>query len=75
MNESIIMIQNLEREVSKLKQDKLELSSDLDAIKLEKKHLQTHLDNEIEDKKRLTDRINSFTIIGKCVKYRVLKNS
>ncbi|XP_018573726.1 centrosomal protein of 135 kDa, partial [Anoplophora glabripennis] len=63
MNESGIIIQNLERETHKLKQDKQELSADLDAVKLEKKHLQSILDTEREDKKRLTDRINSFTII------------
>ncbi|KAJ8919321.1 hypothetical protein NQ315_003905 [Exocentrus adspersus] len=63
MNESVIIIQNLERENSKLKQDKKELSADLDALKLEKKHLQNLVDTEIEDKKRLTDRINTFTII------------
>lgn len=68
MNESVIIIQNLERENNRLKQDKQELSADLDAVKLEKKHLQNLLDTEIEDKKRLTDRINSFTIIGGYIK-------
>ncbi|KAJ8984602.1 hypothetical protein NQ317_006064 [Molorchus minor] len=63
INESVIIIQNLERENSKVKQDKLELCSELDAVKLEKTRLQSLLDTEVEDKKRLTDRINSFTII------------
>ncbi|XP_074038478.1 centrosomal protein 135kDa isoform X2 [Leptinotarsa decemlineata] len=63
INESIITIQNLERDNAKLITEKKELSAELDAIRLEKKTLQTLLETEAEDKKRLTDRINNFTII------------
>lgn len=63
MNESLITIQTLERENNKLKLEKTELISEIEAIKLEKKNLQIILETETEDKKRLTDRINNFTII------------
>lgn len=65
MHSTLIQIQNLERENSKLKQEKQELTSDLDAIMLEKKHLQTVLETSLDEKKRLTEKINNFTIIGK----------
>lgn len=64
LNESVIMIQNLERENAKLKKEKLEITSDLDVIKSEKKNLEQLLESETSDKKRLTDRINNFTVIG-----------
>ncbi|XP_050293556.1 early endosome antigen 1-like isoform X3 [Anthonomus grandis grandis] len=63
INESLNLIQNLERESAKLKHIKLELTADLEAIKLEKVHLQKQLEIEKKDKKILTDKINSFTII------------
>lgn len=64
MHESVIQIQALERENVQLKQDKRELSAELDAVIVEKRHLQTVLETSLEEKKRLTDRINNFTIIG-----------
>ncbi|XP_019756945.2 centrosomal protein of 135 kDa isoform X1 [Dendroctonus ponderosae] len=63
INESLVLIQNLERDNTKLKHAKLELSADLDSVKLEKNHLQAQLKKEEDDKKKLTDKINSFTII------------
>ncbi|XP_049825756.1 centrosomal protein of 135 kDa isoform X3 [Aethina tumida] len=63
VNESLIVIQNLERENSRLKQDKAELNSDLDSLRLEKNHLQRILEKEVDDKKTLTDKVNNFTII------------
>ncbi|ENN78929.1 hypothetical protein YQE_04606, partial [Dendroctonus ponderosae] len=65
INESLVLIQNLERDNTKLKHAKLELSADLDSVKLEKNHLQAQLKKEEDDKKKLTDKINSFTIIEK----------
>lgn len=47
------------------KREKQQLLADLDAVKLEKKHLQSVLETALEEKKRLTDKINRFTIIGK----------
>lgn len=67
INESITTIQTLERENSRFKQEKLELIADLDTIKLEKKRLQSILNKETDDKKRLADKINTFTVIGKSV--------
>ncbi|RZC37719.1 centrosomal protein of 135 kDa [Asbolus verrucosus] len=63
MHESVIQIQHLERENAKLRQEKQEMSAELDAITVEKRHLQTVLETSLEDKKRLSDRINNFTII------------
>ncbi|KAL1505790.1 hypothetical protein ABEB36_005270 [Hypothenemus hampei] len=63
INESLIIIQELEIENAKLKQTKLELTADLQAIELEKCNLRKELDKEKNDKKNLTDRINSFTVI------------
>lgn len=63
INDSLKLIQNLESDNAKLKQDKVTISADLDAIKLEKMYLQKQLNMEVEDKKRLTDRINNFAII------------
>lgn len=76
INESITTIQTLERENSRLKQEKLELIADLDTIKLEKKRLQTILNQENDDKKRLADKINTFTVIGKLayLLYELQKN-
>lgn len=42
----------------------MEVVADLETIKLEKRRLQTLLDYETDDKKRLTDKMNTFTIIG-----------
>ncbi|CAG9823230.1 unnamed protein product [Phaedon cochleariae] len=63
LNESVIKMQNLERENVKLTLDKKELSAELDAVRLEKKKLQTLIESEADEKKRLTDRFNNFTII------------
>ncbi|KAG5872211.1 hypothetical protein JTB14_029820 [Gonioctena quinquepunctata] len=63
MNESVISIQNLERENAKLITEKKQLSAELDAVTLEKRNLQKLLEKEVEDKKRLTDKINNFTVI------------
>lgn len=64
MQESLLQIQTLERENNQLKQDKKELVTQLDTITTEKNHLKTVLETSLEEKKRLTDKINNFTIIG-----------
>lgn len=65
MNGSISSIEYLERENSRLKQLNTELTANLDSIKMEKKRLQALLDQESDDRKRLVDKINTFTVIGK----------
>lgn len=60
-----MQIQCLEKEATDLRREKQGLFSDLEAIKMEKKHLQVLLESALEDKKHMTDRINQFTIIGK----------
>lgn len=64
VHDTVLQIQTLERDVSELKREKQELLADLDAVKLEKNHLQTVLETALDEKKRLNDRINQFTIIG-----------
>lgn len=47
-----------------MKQERMELVGELEVIKLERKRLQTILEQEKDDKKRLTDKINTYTVIG-----------
>ncbi|XP_066149970.1 centrosomal protein of 135 kDa isoform X2 [Euwallacea fornicatus] len=56
INESLILIQNLER-------DKRKLAADLDSVMLEKSHLEGQLQSEQDANKKLTDRINCLVII------------
>lgn len=64
LNQNVLQIQCLEKEVADLRREKQALCSDLEAVKLERNHLQVVLETTLEDKKHLTDRINQFTIIG-----------
>lgn len=73
LKESITVIQKLERENSTFKQDKLKLIAELDTIKLEKERLQAILSQENDDKKKLADKFNTFTVIGELE--RCLSNS
>lgn len=66
MHENLLQLQCLEKEAADLRREKHELFSDLEAVKMEKKHLQVVLETALEEKKHMTDRINQFTIIGKC---------
>ncbi|XP_076257310.1 centrosomal protein 135kDa isoform X2 [Rhynchophorus ferrugineus] len=54
---------SLEKENSLLRKAKTQLKADLEAVRLEKNHIQKQLEFEVEDKKRLTDRINNYTLI------------
>lgn len=71
VHESIIQIQVLEKEIADLKRDKQELVSDYDAVKTEKRHLQTVLETALEEKKRLKERLNHSSIIGKFIVFYV----
>ncbi|CAG9835401.1 unnamed protein product [Diabrotica balteata] len=50
MNESVVTVQTLEREVTKLKVGKTELISELEAVKFDKKNLQMLLEMKTDDK-------------------------
>ncbi|XP_030747273.1 centrosomal protein of 135 kDa-like isoform X2 [Sitophilus oryzae] len=63
VSESITKIKNMEKENTSLKQTKLKLTTELEALRLEKAHIQKQLDFEVEDKKKLTDKINNMTVI------------
>lgn len=65
-HESVLQIQQLEKEVANLKRDKQELVSDYDVVKTEKRHLQSVLETALDEKKRLNDRLNQYSIIGNC---------
>lgn len=60
----MILIQKLERENSTLEKAKVELTADLDSLKLERNILKRQFEKEQESNKKLTDRINSLTLIG-----------
>lgn len=60
----MILIQKLERENSALEKAKVELTADLDSLKLERNILKRQFEKEQESNKKLTDRINSLTLIG-----------
>ncbi|KAK9710694.1 hypothetical protein QE152_g25895 [Popillia japonica] len=62
-HESVLQIQQLEKEVANLKRDKQELVSDYDVVKTEKRHLQSVLETALDEKKRLNDRLNQYSII------------
>lgn len=60
----MILIQKLERENTALEKAKVELTADLDSLKLERNILKRQFEKEQESNKKLTDRINSLTLIG-----------
>lgn len=64
MHELSLQLQSLEKEAAEFKREKQQLLADLDACRIEKKHLQSVLETALEEKKRMTDKINRFTIIG-----------
>lgn len=64
IHDTLLQVQCLEKDASDLRREKQDLLSDLDAVKLEKKHLQALLETTLDEKKLVTDRINQFTIIG-----------
>lgn len=51
----------------------MKLIAELDTIKLEKKRLQAILSQDNDDKKKLADKINTFTVIGELERF--LSNS
>lgn len=65
MHESVLQIQRLEKEVVNMKRDNQELVSDYEVVKTEKRHLQAVLETALEEKKRLNDRLNQYSIIGR----------
>lgn len=64
MRETTVQSQTLERELFDLKCEKQDLNSDLEAIKLEKIHLQKVLETSLDEKKQLTENANQFRVIG-----------
>ncbi|KAF5281939.1 hypothetical protein FQA39_LY00463 [Lamprigera yunnana] len=59
----LLQIKCLEREIKELKQDKQALMSDFDAMKVEKRHLQSVLETTLDDKNRISNQLNKFTSI------------
>lgn len=55
---------SLESELIVEKREVQELRADLEACKLEKRNIQRLLDCTLDEKKKMTDRINQLTIIG-----------
>ncbi|XP_017768019.1 PREDICTED: centrosomal protein of 135 kDa-like isoform X2 [Nicrophorus vespilloides] len=65
MHNTMIELQRVEKLVMDLKHEKESLIADVEAVKIEKRHLQSVLTTALDDKKRLTDKINKFSIIEK----------
>lgn len=64
LHQSTLQIQSLEKELAEVRRQKQELQADYNAASLEKNHLQSVLETALEEKKRLSDQINQFCIIG-----------
>lgn len=62
--DSTVKVQCLEREISDLKRMNQSLDLDFETVREEKDNLHKILENALDDKKRMTDRINQFTRIG-----------
>lgn len=64
LSNSTLKIQSLERELTDLKRTNQALDLDFETVREEKDNLHKILENALDDKKRMTDRINQFTRIG-----------
>lgn len=54
----------LENELAVKRKEVQELTADLEACKLEKRNIQRTLESTLEEKKKITNKINQLTIIG-----------
>ncbi|XP_060532572.1 centrosomal protein of 135 kDa isoform X2 [Cylas formicarius] len=63
INESLVSIQNLQRENAKLKHLKVELTADLNSAKSEISQIKRQLNEEAEDKKRLMAKLKDCSTI------------
>lgn len=54
----------LESELAVKRREVQELTADLEACKLEKRNIQRTLESTLEEKKKITNKINQLTIIG-----------
>lgn len=54
----------LERELTVERREEQELRADLEACRLEKRNVQRSLENALDEKKQMSDRINQLTIKG-----------
>ncbi|KAF5308899.1 hypothetical protein FQR65_LT00599 [Abscondita terminalis] len=63
IHELQLQVQSNDREIMEVKRDKQDLMSDLDALKVEKKHLQSILETALDEKKRLGEKISQLNII------------
>lgn len=57
-------VRELEANLMEEKRSSQELRAEFEACKIEKRNIQRTLDSTVEDKKKLTDRINQLTLIG-----------
>ncbi|XP_066998908.2 centrosomal protein of 135 kDa [Anabrus simplex] len=60
---SLNQINDLEHEILELKRSNQELQAELEDHRREKHNVQKVLDSALEEKKKLTDRINNYTVI------------
>jgi predicted nuclease with TOPRIM domain len=64
LENSLMQIHDLEREMLELKRNNQELQASIEGIRNEKLHLQRKLESALDEKKKNSDRINELTIIG-----------
>lgn len=64
MNEVLTQVHALECELAEERRKVQELKTDLGASRLEKMDIQQTLEFSLEERKKLTDRINQLTAIG-----------
>lgn len=65
LDKSLIRIKELEVEVLELKRNNQEQQADLEKVRLERQKLRKLLDTNREEKKKISDKVNKYTIIEK----------
>lgn len=60
----MMQVHVLERELTVERREVQELRADLEACKLEKRHVQRTLESTLDEKKQMSDKINQLTVIG-----------
>lgn len=58
-------LHTLQNDLIMQRRESQELRADLEACRLEKSNVQRKLDNTLEEKRQMNDRINNLTMIGK----------
>ncbi|XP_011647939.1 centrosomal protein of 135 kDa isoform X2 [Pogonomyrmex barbatus] len=74
LEDIMMQVHVLERELTMERREVQELRADLEACRLEKRNVQRTLESTLDEKKRMSDRINQLTVIGGQNSYKNDKN-